>query len=170
VSTYIPASAWKAADKHVVAELLRAAAHFKADKVERLALIEAGIVESGLRNLSGGDRDSVGVLQQRAGWGSKAQRMDPYDAAQAFLHEARRIRTRYTLAGRLAQAVQRSAYPLRYSAASAAAKYVIRKGHREGNPVSEINGRVWEIEDFDPDRDQGDHLPEHDQEIEGDLA
>jgi hypothetical protein len=42
--------------------------------------------ESGLRNLPYGDRDSLGLFQQRpsAGWGSAEQVMDPVYAAQAF--------------------------------------------------------------------------------------
>jgi hypothetical protein len=42
--------------------------------------------ESGLRNLPYGDRDSLGLFQQRpsAGWGTAEQVMDPVYAAQAF--------------------------------------------------------------------------------------
>ena len=42
--------------------------------------------ESGLRNLNYGDRDSLGLFQQRPsqGWGSAAEVMDPYRAARAF--------------------------------------------------------------------------------------
>jgi hypothetical protein len=42
--------------------------------------------ESTLRNLPYGDRDSLGLFQQRpsAGWGSAAQVQDPVYAAQAF--------------------------------------------------------------------------------------
>jgi tetratricopeptide (TPR) repeat protein len=42
--------------------------------------------ESELRNLSYGDRDSLGLFQQRpsAGWGTPEQVMDPVYAAQAF--------------------------------------------------------------------------------------
>lgn len=52
-------------------------------------LITAGIQESKLRNIpaGAGDRDSVGVLQQRPsqGWGTAAQLSDPTFAAGAFL-------------------------------------------------------------------------------------
>lgn len=49
-------------------------------------IIAAGMQESHLRNLSGGDRDSVGWLQQRPsqGWGTVAQIMDPVYAAGKF--------------------------------------------------------------------------------------
>ena len=49
-------------------------------------IIAAGMQESRLTNLSGGDRDSVGWLQQRPsqGWGTVAQIMDPVYAAGKF--------------------------------------------------------------------------------------
>jgi peptidoglycan DL-endopeptidase CwlO len=49
-------------------------------------IIAAGMQESHLTNLSGGDRDSVGWLQQRPsqGWGTAAQIMDPVYAAGKF--------------------------------------------------------------------------------------
>lgn len=42
--------------------------------------------ESGLRNLNYGDRDSLGLFQQRPsqGWGTAAEVTDPYRAARAF--------------------------------------------------------------------------------------
>jgi cell wall-associated NlpC family hydrolase len=54
---------------------------------ERAALIAVmvGLAESGLNNLDHGDRDSLGLFQQRANWGSAAQRMDPVWATSAFL-------------------------------------------------------------------------------------
>lgn len=56
---------------------------------ERAAVLvlAAGFQESKLRNLDGGDRDSVGVLQQRPsqGWGSPAQLKDVRYATGAFL-------------------------------------------------------------------------------------
>ncbi len=92
-----------------LAQAKRMAASFKV----ALALIEAGIVESGLRNLPYGDRDSLGFLQQRPsqGW---AHPMNISYAAWDFLRRAIPIQGRYGTAGRLAQAVQRSAFPGRY--------------------------------------------------------
>ncbi len=92
-----------------LAQARRMAASFKVT----LALIEAGIVESGLRNLAYGDRDSLGFLQQRPsqGW---AHPMNISYASWDFLRRAIPIQGRYSTAGRLAQAVQRSAFPARY--------------------------------------------------------
>ncbi len=94
----------------------RMAASFKV----ALALIEAGIVESGLQNLPYGDRDSLGFLQQRPsqGW---LHPMNISYAAWDFLRRAIPIQGRYGTAGMLAQAVQRSAFPGRYDAVQASA-------------------------------------------------
>ncbi|MEU4165131.1 M23 family metallopeptidase [Actinoplanes sp. NPDC026670] len=71
--------------------------------------------ESGLRNLAGGDRDSVGLFQQRPGWGSVRDRMTPTYAAGKFYEALLRVdgwqRMRLTDA---AQAVQRSGLPEAY--------------------------------------------------------
>ncbi len=73
--------------------------------------------ESGLRNLAGGDRDSVGLFQQRPsqGWGTGEQIGDPRYAANKFYAALKRVRgwekLRVTEA---AQRVQRSAYPEAY--------------------------------------------------------
>lgn len=74
--------------------------------------------ESNLRNLDFGDRDSVGLFQQRPsqGWGSRADLLRPEYATTAFLRELRRVdgwqSMRVTDA---AQAVQRSAGPEAYA-------------------------------------------------------
>jgi hypothetical protein len=132
---YVPLVQWRAADKDVIRGFMRAVKKTKASDRIRLALFEAGIVESNLRNLKGGDRDSVGALQQRAGWGTREQRMNPEIAAIAFIRDAQKrvvpAHPEYK-AARLAQAVQRSAYPTRYRLAYLSAKYVIDRAIREG--------------------------------------
>jgi hypothetical protein len=81
------------------------------------------LAESGLRNLAYGDRDSLGLFQQRPsqGWGSPDQVMDPYHALGTFLHRAALADEggRFSSGGvenlgAWAQAVQRSAFPERY--------------------------------------------------------
>ncbi|MEW2380175.1 hypothetical protein AB0883_29280 [Micromonospora sp. NPDC047812] len=73
--------------------------------------------ESGLRNLAGGDRDSVGLFQQRPsqGWGTPEQIRDPRYAARKFYAALKKVRgweqMRVTDA---AQKVQRSAFPEAY--------------------------------------------------------
>ena len=46
--------------------------------------VATAMQESGLRNLDHGDLDSLGLFQQRAGWGSDSQRMDAATAARMF--------------------------------------------------------------------------------------
>ena len=77
------------------------------------ALVEAGLVESGLRNLNYGDRDSLGALQQRPSQGWR-NALTPSLAARDFLTRARGANQQGMSAGQLAQAVQRSAFPGRY--------------------------------------------------------
>lgn len=89
-----------------------------------LALFEACIVESGMENLNHGDRDSVGVLQQRAsqGWPNP---MDVPTATRSFVSRAMPVQNNYATAGQLAQAIQRSAFPLKYDAARAQAEALL---------------------------------------------
>jgi len=46
--------------------------------------VATALQESSLHNLPSGDRDSVGLFQQRAAWGSDAERLDPASAAEMF--------------------------------------------------------------------------------------
>ena len=75
--------------------------------------------ESKIRNLSHGDRDSLGLFQQRPsqGWGTAAQVQDPFHSINAFYDELAKIpdykRLRITEA---AQRVQRSGFPEAYEA------------------------------------------------------
>jgi hypothetical protein len=87
-----------------------------ADALVRLSAFEAAIVESGVHDLPYGDRDSLGVFQQRwtQGWGSPAQIMDPAYASRQYISHAIAAERPGESAGQLAQSVQRSAYPGRY--------------------------------------------------------
>jgi hypothetical protein len=98
------------------------------DKV-MLALFEAGYVESDFENLSYGDRDSVGFLQQRpsAGWGTVEECMNVEHATTMFVERAMQIQSRYGSAGELAQAVQVSAFPSRYDLRKADALALIKR-------------------------------------------
>lgn len=84
-----------------------------ATRAEEKAAIEAMLVESGARNVGYGDRDSVGILQQRPsqGWNHAS---DPAGALKDFYAHARQLRGQGLKPGELAQAVQRSAFPARY--------------------------------------------------------
>lgn len=85
--------------------------------------IMAAIVESGLRNVNYGDRDSIGMFQQRNAWGSRSARLDPYQSSKMFFlggADGQRglldIHNRGSLSmGVAAQTVQVSGYPDRYA-------------------------------------------------------
>ncbi|MFC5917395.1 LGFP repeat-containing protein [Streptomyces pulveraceus] len=93
------------------------------DKV-MLAGFETGWVESRMNNLACGDRDSLGVFQQRPsmGWCEPAQCLDVDFAANKFFEVAQQMEPDWDTAGELAQAVQRSAYPERYPQAEGYAR------------------------------------------------
>lgn len=74
--------------------------------------------ESTLRNLPSGDRDSLGLFQQRPsqGWGSREQIMDPAYAAEAFYQRLVQLEGWEQMpVTQAAQAVQRSALPQAYA-------------------------------------------------------
>src|SRR5690625_818745 len=98
---------------------------------ETLSLPERALVialataaqESMLRNLPGGDRDSVGLFQQRAAWGTFEERTDPSTAATFFYAGGSGGQAgllditgwQDMSIAEAAQAVQRSAYPDAYA-------------------------------------------------------
>lgn len=91
--------------------------------------LSAAMQESSLRNLNYGDRDSLGLFQQRpsTGWGTPAQVTDPVYASRLFFggpSNPNKGKTRGLLdisgwktmsVTQAAQAVQRSAYPNAYA-------------------------------------------------------
>ena len=90
--------------------------------------VATAIQESTLRNLPGGDRDSVGLFQQRPsqGWGSPAQLQDPAYASATFYTALAKVNGWEQMAlAEAAQAVQRSAYPNAYAKHEAAATALI---------------------------------------------
>lgn len=85
--------------------------------------------ESSLRNLNYGDRDSLGLFQQRPsqGWGSPAQIMNPEYAAKKFFDALLRVPNRHKLPlTAAAQKVQRSAYPNAYAKHESYARNLLR--------------------------------------------
>lgn len=97
------------------------------DRAIAIALATA-MVESSMRNLSWGDRDSLGLFQQRPsmGWGTPEQAVDPDRSTRVFYGGAsdpngQASRGLFDISGwegmpftNAAQAVQISAYPERY--------------------------------------------------------
>ena len=84
---------------------------------ETIALATA-MQESDLHNLDHGDRDSLGLFQQRPsqGWGTPSQIMDPTYSATAFYNALAKVNGWAAMPTTdAAQAVQRSAYPEAYA-------------------------------------------------------
>ncbi|MFG2312549.1 heavy metal transporter [Streptomyces sp. NPDC048566] len=87
------------------------------ERAVAIALATA-LQESGLRNIRHGDRDSLGLFQQRPsqGWGTPSQIMDPAYAAGIFYEHLAKVpgysRLPLTVA---AQRVQRSGFPQAYA-------------------------------------------------------
>jgi hypothetical protein len=80
--------------------------------------LATSLVESQLRNLLYGDRDSVGLFQQRPsqGWGTRAQLLDPAFAAAAFYRVLASVPGWQVMAVTdAAQRVQHSASPNAYA-------------------------------------------------------
>ncbi|PNE13082.1 hypothetical protein B1H26_42470, partial [Amycolatopsis sp. BJA-103] len=76
------------------------------------------IVETSISNYDGGDADSVGLYQQRAGWGSFEERTNPAIATGNFLREMVRLYSEnswnFAPIGDVAANVQRPREDLRY--------------------------------------------------------
>lgn len=100
-------------------------------------------VESGLVNVNYGDRDSLGLFQQRArGWGTAAQRTDPATAATMFYTGGKLGAPGLTditgwqlmPIGAAAQAVQVSAFPDRYGQQEAFVRKVVAQAVGSSEP------------------------------------
>jgi hypothetical protein len=99
---------------------------------ERAAVIAitTTIVESTIRNTNETiDHDSLGLFQQRAGWGSAANRLNPTWATNAFLDKMIRIfpnnSWRTAAIGEVCQQVQVSGFPERYQPQAADAQRIV---------------------------------------------
>lgn len=80
--------------------------------------IATAMQESKLHNIDYGDRDSLGLFQQRPsmGWGTEAQIMDPVYATNAFLDQLVKLDGWQTgNINDLAQRVQKSGHPTAYA-------------------------------------------------------
>jgi len=91
--------------------------------------LAAALQESQLHNLRHGDRDSLGLFQQRPsqGWGSPAQILTPRFAADSFFRALARVDQWQTLSvNAAAQSVQRSATPGAYAGSERQARAIAR--------------------------------------------
>jgi len=110
------------------------------------------IQESGADNLPGGDRDSIGLFQQRPSvkvWGTAQQIKDPKHAAKKFFEKA--IANDKKNPGQmktlLAQSVQRSAFPTAYAkwdkeAAAIVKSWMVKPGPMKSPLIDPVNPAV----------------------------
>jgi hypothetical protein len=99
---------------------------------ERAAVIAVttAIVESSIRNITKEvDHDSLGIFQQRGNWGSRAERLNPVWATNAFLDKMIRVYPndawQTTGIGVVCQKVQVSAFGERYQPEAADAQILV---------------------------------------------
>ncbi|MFD7782240.1 C40 family peptidase [Streptomyces nojiriensis] len=84
----------------------------------QIVALATALQESGLRNLTYGDRDSLGLFQQRPsqGWGTPEQVRDPVYASTKFYQGLLKVRGWESMTvTQAAQAVQLSGYPDAYA-------------------------------------------------------
>lgn len=87
--------------------------------------LATALQESDLANIEHGDRDSLGIFQQRPsqGWGTEEQILDPVYSTNAFFDALQRVDGYQDMAvTEAAQAVQRSAFPDAYAQHEARAR------------------------------------------------
>ena len=121
------------------------------DRDIQIALMTA-FQESGMRNINYGDRDSVGVFQQRTsqGWGSVAQIMDPTYSTNKFFDSLLKLNGRDKMAlTQAAQAVQRSAFPNAYAKHEGKAANILQAFNSVGQsqaraPQQQVNSQGQE--------------------------
>jgi hypothetical protein len=119
--------------------------------------IMCALVESNFQNVHYGDRDSLGMFQQRDAWGSEAERMDPMASLKLFIegghagqpgvldeigdYGTQDANGKWHVSpekfGELIQDVQVSAFPDRYQERLAQAQTMLREA---GEPTTPLNG------------------------------
>ncbi|MFJ6101897.1 C40 family peptidase [Streptomyces sp. NPDC092359] len=84
----------------------------------QVVALATALQESGLRNLTWGDRDSLGLFQQRPsmGWGTANEILNPVHASTKFYEGLKKVSGWESLSvTQAAQAVQRSGFPEAYA-------------------------------------------------------
>lgn len=84
----------------------------------QIVALATAVQESGLRNLTYGDRDSLGLFQQRPsqGWGTANEILDPVHASTMFYEALEKVSDWQSLSvTQAAQAVQKSGFPEAYA-------------------------------------------------------
>lgn len=118
---------------------------------EILSGLMAAMQESSLRNITYGDRDSIGLFQQRPsqGWGSYSQIMDPLYATRKYFSTLKGVKNREAMSPTvMAQSVQRSAYPNAYAKWQAQAQELMMSRKKFNELPFPLKGPKVSIEDM----------------------
>ena len=119
--------------------------------------ISVALQESGLRNVDYGDRDSLGLMQQRPseGWGTPTQVQDPTYAARAFYGGPASPTPNSGLQSvrgwedmslwEAAQTVQRSAFPTAYAQHEALATNLVERLAGETAGCEDLAPGPWQL-------------------------
>ena len=113
-----PAGQWDAEQLANARTIVSVGAERRIPPRGQVIALATAMQESTLRNLAGGDRDSIGLFQQRPsqGWGTPAQISNPVYAAGKFYDKLATISGWQSMPlTEAAQAVQGSAYPDAYA-------------------------------------------------------
>lgn len=118
-------SRYDAEQRRVIRRIRQIGRQVGASPKEVKAALETGIVESGLRNLPGGDADSAGWRQERASLYPDPTNLDA--SIRRFYRETAAVKAQHGTAGSLAAAVQRPAaqYRGRYQGVSGQAQALL---------------------------------------------
>lgn len=113
--------------------------------------IATAIQESKLRNIDYGDRDSLGLFQQRPsqGWGTPEQILDPHYSTNAFFDALVRIDGYEDMViTEVAQEVQRSAFPDAYADHETEGRVLASTlaGHTQASMVCRLDAPVTHTE------------------------
>lgn len=110
------------------------------------AALMTGLAESDLQNLDYGDRDSVGVFQQRdnGAWGTAEDRMNPTRAAGMFYEQLAKFDYESMDAAAAAQRVQQSGFAdgSNYAARAAEADAILSAAESRGASYGSDGGEV----------------------------
>jgi len=107
--------------------------------------IATAMQESGLHNLGYGDRDSLGLFQQRPsqGWGTPAEIMNPTYSATQFYQHLLKVPGWQTMSLTVAaQTVQRSGFPDAYAKHEPAARIIVAAVH---GATCTITAGAWTV-------------------------
>lgn len=136
---------WNATQRNNASKIIRIGRDMGMSSRDIQIGIMTAMQESSLRNLSGGDRDSAGLFQQRpsAGWGTHFQVTDPDYATRKFFNTLKGVGSRNRMAKwQAAQEVQVSAHPRAYAKHEGDAARLLRAQSGSSSGPDE-NPNVW---------------------------